>query len=209
MKLQAYEFSKAIDERIESLTDDAYRLRNTRETKRLFEELLPLSRLAVALKQPGLNVDVEAFEDNREADGLIIVKGFRESELYVQITCDFNYEETLRNELLHTQGHSPSTGPISRNNKTREIEATLISINQNEHIERVAKSVSSLFLKKTEKQYKTKMVLLISCCEVKLKGLNQWSKLLQEINNNKPLNSNVFNGVYLFNECSNEIYRIA
>lgn len=73
----------------------------------------------MAMKEPGLSFDVEAFEDCGEVDRLITIRGFSESKLYVQITCDYSYEESLRNEML----------------------------------------------------------LLISCYELKLKGLSQWSEL--------------------------------
>ena len=52
-----------------ALSKEAYHLRTGR-SKRLQEELYPLSRFALKLVYPGMSVQVEAFENDGPMDGL-------------------------------------------------------------------------------------------------------------------------------------------
>ena len=123
MKGTAYLFASEVDRQIEALLEAEYLMRRDRG-KVLQEELLPISRLALHLKQPGQEVEVEAFENDGEADGYIRVTGFREQEFNVQVTCAFTYEESMRRELLVTEWAAPGAGDIYRDRKTKQIVAT-------------------------------------------------------------------------------------
>lgn len=70
MKDTAYSFAQKVDDQLEATSSSDYHLRTGR-IKLLREELYPISRLALQLKQPGLKVEVEAFENNDAADGHI------------------------------------------------------------------------------------------------------------------------------------------
>jgi len=207
--MDAYEFSKKVESRIEDLSKEEYLLKNSDDSKRLLEELLPISKLALALKQPGLEIDVEGYEGYDEADGLIIESGFRSRRLPIQVTCDYSYEEALRDEQIFKQGHTSGNGPIKRDKKTNEIESILVAVNSNEYIKKASNSIITLFNKKCQKNYTTKMVLIISFFEFKLSGLHNWSDLLKEISINQDLHSECFINTYLFNSASNEIYKVA
>jgi hypothetical protein len=95
MRLPAYDFSKYVEQEIEELPAETMRSKNTPEAKKLIEELRALSRLALALKCPGLEVDVEVTPDGSEADGIIFEKGFRDRELKIQITAPIKQGNTL------------------------------------------------------------------------------------------------------------------
>ena len=108
MKADAYTFASEVDWEIEGLPDDVYQRRSGRG-KLLREELLPLSRLGLRMKQPGLNVEVESFEDDRPADGIVRISGFRSREFEVQVTfAGYGYQEALRAEHLVKRGHVPA-----------------------------------------------------------------------------------------------------
>ena len=95
MKLGAYAFAHEVDLQIEALSDRDYHCRIGR-SKLLQEELLPISRLGLHLKQYGLVVEVEAFESNAGSDGHIQLSGdFREREFDVEVTYDYSYEEAI------------------------------------------------------------------------------------------------------------------
>jgi len=73
MKDTAYLFASKVDQQIEALSCLEYFMRRARG-KVLLEENLPISRLGLHLKQPGLEVEVEAYENNnkdKEPDGHI------------------------------------------------------------------------------------------------------------------------------------------
>ena len=66
-----------------------------------------------------------------------------------------------------------------------------------------------LYEKKVAKKYKTKMVLIITFFEFKLRGLSSWSNLYENIKHKLCETESAFVAVYLYNEASNEIYQAA
>lgn len=209
MRCTAYKFSEYVEQAIEKLPGEAIRSKNTREAKKLIEEYRPLSRLALSFKCPGLEVEVETTDEGCEADGIIYESGFRGRVLHIQIAHSYGYEEALRMELQNEHGHAPGAGPIYRDNKTKEIRAELTAIDVDEHFKRVSSEIERLYKLKTNKNYKTKMVLLISFFEFKLSGLPAWVRLYNMAGGLFKESESNFISVYLFNESSNEIYRIA
>ena len=209
MKISAYCFANEIDRQIEALSSIDYGQRIGR-SKVLQEELLPISRLALHLKQPGLEVEVEAFEDNGEADGHIQITGFREQEFNVQVTCDFTYEESLRNELLVSKGYAPGAGNIHRDKKSKDILTTMVAIDTDEHIGRISESVMKLFQKKVAKPYSKGTVLVIAFDAIKLCGSFNWCHLFASLKQAGGLSrSDFIIAVYLFNSATNELHRAA
>ena len=125
----------------------------------LREELYPISRLALHLKQPGLKVDVEAFEDDGPADGHIRESGFRDVDFDVQVTSDYSYDESLRDELLASEGFSWGAGDISRDRSSGKIDASPGAVDHDEQFKRISESVVRLFQKKTAISYGSNTVL--------------------------------------------------
>lgn len=208
MKDTAYSFAQEVDRQIEALSPADYHRRIGR-SKRLREELYPISRLALLLKQPGLEVEVEAFEDSGAADGRIRVFGFREGEFDVQVTCDYNYEESLRSELLVSEGCTPGAGDIYRDKKTKKIIATIGGVDYDEHFERVARAVMTLFQKKSSLAYGPNTFLIIGFDEVKLYGLASWNRLVRILGEKGGMVNSGFSAVYLFNCATNEMQCVA
>ena len=208
MKDTAYLFASEVDRQIEALSDADYLLRRDRG-KLLQEELLPISRLALHLKQPGLEVEVEAFENDGEADGCIRVVGFREQEFNVQVTCTFSYEESMRRELLVTKGYSPGTGEIYKDKKTKQIVATMAATDTDEEISRISQLVIERYKKKLAKTYGKDTVLIIAFDSIKLYGRSKWNQLCTALDKMGLLSESGFIAIYLFNNATNEIQRVA
>jgi hypothetical protein len=208
MKDTAYLFAQKVDRQIEVLSLADYHLRTGR-SKRLREELYPISRLALHLKHPGLEVEVEAFEDSGAADGRIRVSGFWEGEFDVQVTCDHSYEESLRSELLVSEGCTPGAGEIGRDKKAKRIIAMGAAVDCDEHFDRVATAVMVLFQKKTSLAYGSSTLLIIAFDEVKLRGLASWNRLFRTLGEKGGLANSGFSAVYLFNGATNEMQGVA
>lgn len=208
MKNTAYLFAKEVDRQIEELTRNDY-LRRIGCGKLLQEELYPISRLALHLKQPGLEIEVEAFEDDRPADGHIRESGFREREFDVQITSDYSYDESLRDELLVTQGVSCGAGEIRRDKTSGKVIATPGAVDINEYFDRVSKSVIRLFRKKAAMPYGPNTVLIIAFDEIKLYGHFSWNQMLSLVEKAGGLSGSAFQSVYLFNIATNELQNVA
>jgi hypothetical protein len=209
VKTDAYTFASLVDGQIEALPNDQY-IRRQGQAKRLLEELLPLSRLGLRLKQPGLKVEVEAFEDSGAADGVIRVAGFWSASFDVQVTyAGYGYEDALRAELLVQRGHTPAAGPIARDKATAMIDARVAAIDADEYIERLAEATLDRLIDKCQKAYQPGTVLIISFDEVKLHGHQSWARLISLLDAKGGMSGSPFSHVYLFNAATNVLYDIA
>lgn len=209
MKDSAYAFAAEVDRLIDDLKDEEFHCRIGR-SKQLREELFPLSRLALLLKMPGLEVEVEAFENSGRADGYIRIAGFRQREFEVQIAyAGYESEDALRAELLVSQGFAPGAGGIRRDKKGGNIVATMAAVDHDEHIGRMSAAVMDQFRKKALKPYAQGTVLLVAFEEIKLYGRSAWSSLFIKIAEAGGMAGSQFDEIYLFNGATNEIQRAA
>lgn len=209
MKSSAYEFSSRVDHQIEALSTEDYHRRIGR-SKRLREELYPLSRLALHLKQPGTTVEVEAFEDSGRADGCIRITGFFDSQFEVQVTyAGYGGKDALRDKLLVSEGVSPCAGEIEREKGSGRIVATMGVVDCDEHVTRIASAVLERFYAKVRKSYAPGTVLLIAFDEVKLKSRTNWDQLFSAVDGQGGMSDSPFAQVYLFNGSTNELRRAA
>jgi hypothetical protein len=208
MKQNAFDFAKEVDRQIEQLSEEEYHLRRGR-SKQLQEELLPISRLGIHFKLPGLDVQVEAFENNGPVDGHISIRGFRSEEFDVQVTYIYGYEESLRRELLVSHGISPASGTIFRDRRRKTIIPTMEAMDHEQYIDLLANNVIERFRKKASITYAANTILLIAFDEVKLYGNKVWDKLLTVIETKCDLYGSKFNRVYLLNCAHNDLKRVA
>ncbi|MGZ8251050.1 MAG: hypothetical protein ACXW1P_01785 [Methylophilaceae bacterium] len=204
MEKDAYGFASEVDLMLTELSNEDY-LRKFGRSKKLREELYPLSRLGLHFKLPGLSVEVKAFEDSGRADGYIRINGFIKREFEVQITlAGFGSKDALRAELLAAQGFSPLAGDIQRL-PNGEIIATMAAVDYDEYINRIATAIKERFADKAAKFYASGTVLLISFEEVNLSGRNNWELLFKELDKEGGLSDSSFAEVYLFNGATNEL----
>lgn len=207
MKDTAYAFARKVDQRIEALSESDYLQQNNRG-KQLREELYPLSRLALHLKRAGLEVEVEALEDDDAADGRIWVTGFWKGEFDVQVTYCFDRDEARRMELLASEGSVPAVGEIGRD-KSGKIVATQGVVDHYEYVDRIAKAVMERFRRKSEYAYRPDTTLIIAFHETKLRGLANWRRLLLSLEDKGGMAGSNFTSIYLFNSATNEIQKVA
>jgi hypothetical protein len=206
MKDRAYSFAQKVDRQLEELSSSDFHRRIGR-SKKLREELHPISRLGLYFKGPGLEVEVEAFENSGVADGHIHVSGYWEDEFDVQVTYHHNYEDSLRDELLATQGFAPGAGNIYRDKTTKQIVATGAAVDHDAYFDQISDAILALFRQKTKLAYGPKTMLIIAFDEIKLKGLAQWSRLLNCLEDRGGLTASDFSEVFLFNCASSEMQR--
>lgn len=209
--MDAFSYAAEIDRKLEALTKDNYLMRKG-AAKRLFEEQYPLSRLAVLLKLPGLEVDVEAPVDYGRADGHISIIGFKEETFEVQITfAGYDGDEALRSELLVANGCCPGTGPIRRDKKTKSIIAEGKCQDFDEPIFRLADSILNRFQKKAAHNppYPPSTYLIVAFYDLALGGRGFWTRLYQAIEQKGGILGQVFRRVYLFNCGTGEIQFVA
>lgn len=188
---------------------EQYHLR-PRPMNRLIEELYPLSRFALALKQPGLTVNVEAFEDSSRADGHIWLSGYMTKDFDVEVTfAGYERVDALRSALLVQDGFAPGAGPIEQDKKTEKIFAIMEAQDYYAPVEFLGASICERFHAKNAKRYSEGTVLLIAFEDMRLRGRGWWNLLYTAIDNAGGFNQGNFSGVYLFNSCSNELQKFA
>jgi hypothetical protein len=205
MRALAFDFAREVDRQIEGLTREDFYHR-TGPAKRLLEELYPLSRLALTLKYPGAELEVEAFEDYGSLDGVLRWTGNRSFELRIEVTYVHSYEEALRRELLLTTGSTPGAGQIYRDRASRKIIATGAIESNEEEADRLGATIVELFRKKCVKKYPRGTMLLIAFDDPTFFGFDCWHQLLSSIKRHGGL-VGAFGEVHLFNCGSNELQR--
>lgn len=208
MRNTAFEFARAVENEIEALSPQDFHRRQGR-AKVLLEEWYPISRLAIFLKQPGLEVTAEAFGDDGVADGRIEERGFRQRSFDIQVSYVDNYEGALRRELMLQQGFTPGAGPIARNRVTGAIEATIAAVDHDHNLKQAARGIAERFEKKAAKAYPADTVLLIAFDDMTLSGFSMWRSLLAGVGSLVKLEDSKFKAVYFINCATNELIRVA
>lgn len=208
MRDTALSFAAEVEQQIQALSADEFHRRQG-HAKVLLEEWYPISRLALHLKQPGLEVHVEAFGDSGVADGRIEERGFRDRSLDVQVTYVEDYEGALRRELMYQQGHSPGAGPIARTKPSGTIVAVMAAVDSDHNLKQAAAGIAERFRKKAVKPYPENTVLLIAFDDMTLGGFSMWQALLALSQEQVALASSNFKSVYIINCATNELVKAA
>lgn len=207
MRLAAYAFAAEVECQIGALTNAQFHLRQGKG-KTLQEEWYPIARLGLHLKQPGLNVEVEAFGDSGVADGRIYETGFRNRAFDVQVTYVHGYEEALRKELMVSQGFTPSAGFIFREKYTGAVRATVSAVDADYYILKMSIALIDRFKKKSAMAYPSPTSLILAFDEIKLHGRIHWDKLNYSIHSLGGLDGSRFESVYLLNCATNELQQV-
>jgi hypothetical protein len=203
MRNSVFDFAAEVDRQISTLTREQFYLRRG-TAKRLLEELYPLSRLALRLKYPGNDPEVEAFENDGPLDGVIHWGGVHASQLNVEVTYVHSYPKALRDELLFATGSTPGAGPIYRDKKTGNIVATSAIVPTDEEITQLAVAIVERFKKKRAKPYPSGTALLIAFDDPTFWGSDLWGQLITSISTQGGLEGG-FEEVHIFNCGSNEL----
>jgi hypothetical protein len=201
-----YAFAHDVDKEIDSFSKYDY-LNKIGHCKKLREEILPISRLALFLKKPGLDVGVETFEDSGEIDGHISIKGFYNNELDIQVSFIFNYEDALRNELLSKKGYASGFGMIYRDKGSKGIISKMEGTSDEDKVTLLSKAIIERFSDKQNKNYKNKMLLIIAFEDLTFSGRSAWKNLFKKLDEFKIPSDVNFSFGYLINCASNEVCR--
>lgn len=204
MRASVFDFAAMVDRQIEALSRQEYVLRTGR-AKHLLEELYPLSRFALSMKFPGLDVEVEAFEHNDPVDGVVRFLGKHPSELRVEVTYVHSYEDALRRELMWRTGSTPGAGRIYRDKTSGEIVAFSELETYQMGIERLASDIAELHKRKTRKQYPRGTNLLVAFEDPTFFGQDQWRALFAELRLRSDLSGGFFSDTHIFNCGTNEL----
>lgn len=158
--------------------DEAARRFNTKElkaqaregryfAKELFAEARPMALFAHRYYEASPAVVVQHVIGNQNFDGIIVDKRTKPAPIqYLEVTTTLmTYEDSLRMELLNTQGHAPAFGAISAVGPKHRRVAIRARSEAHEHAAIVGqhlRSVADAVLRKAAKAYEPKTALIVA-----------------------------------------------
>jgi hypothetical protein len=112
--------------------DEVYFERKGENVKRLIEEAIPISRLALRFSRPGNETYVTLCPERERFDALIEVEGFRPHSFKVEATTTETDETTMRRQALSRDGFVNLTGPIRRRGRTIISAGEMVDVREEE-----------------------------------------------------------------------------
>jgi hypothetical protein len=136
-KRHAFEFCQWINHKFREMRragdfDKLYFERRGKNVKKLIEEAMPLSRLALHLSTPESEVYITLSSGNQNYDAVLNIEGFSKRTFKVEVTTTETEETTLRRQVLSRDGHVPLSGPIKRTKSGIEYEYGFANVNTKE-----------------------------------------------------------------------------
>lgn len=133
----AFELCQWINEKLNELKrsgrfDELYFERKGRNVKKLIEEAIPVSRLALQLSTPGSEVYVTCYVGNQAYDATVEIEGFGPRVFKVEVTTTETDETTMRRQALSRQGCVASSGPIRRDKRNIIWEGEMVEVDADE-----------------------------------------------------------------------------
>ena len=158
--------------------DAVYFERTGRNVKRLIEEAIPLSRLALYLSCPEHEVAVQCFADNRNYDAEIEITGFSDQSFKVEVTTAESETSTLRRQALARAGFVHLTGSIRRIGRRIVSEGEMVDV-QEEEARTVALLLERLRDKVEKGRYDTGTAFLVYASEFRPLGMDARAELVR------------------------------
>ena len=112
--------------------DEVYWERKGTNVKRLIEEAVPISRLALRFSTPGNEAYVTLFPEREQFDALIEVEGFSPRRFKVEATTTETDETTMRRQALSRDGFVHLTGSVRREGRTIIPEGEMVDVREEE-----------------------------------------------------------------------------
>ncbi len=150
-----------------------------RRVKKLLEEAIPASRLALYLSVPGSDVFVTLHEGNQNFDATLEIEGFTQRMFKLEITMAETKEAPLRRQALSKYGHVPLSGAIDKHKDgsiSWEHEMVNVEDREQEYVELMFRQL----LKKLEgDNYPTETAILVYLSEFLPLSIRNRTQLVQ------------------------------
>jgi hypothetical protein len=112
--------------------DEIYFERKGLNVPRFVAEAVPVSRLALLLATPGIEVHVTCFAHSLNYDAQIEISGWRQPSFRVEVTTTEPDDVVLRRQALSRVGHVMLAGPIRREGRKIIAEAEMVDVTEEE-----------------------------------------------------------------------------
>jgi hypothetical protein len=112
--------------------DEIYFERKGLNVPRFVAEAVPVSRLALLLATPGIEVHVTCFADSRNYDAEIEISGWRSRSFRVEVTTTEPDDVVLRRKALSRVGHVMLAGPIRAEGRNVIAEPEMVNVHEEE-----------------------------------------------------------------------------
>lgn len=151
--------------------------RHDRSVKRLIEEAVPVSRLAVHLSSPGNTVYVTFPDRDEHRDAILEIPRGAPGMLSVEVTCAESENATLLRQKLARDGMTPLTGRVSRAGREITVESKMIEM-RSEYERLIGLMLARLREKLESGRYPAGTAFLVYLTEFRRLPLRQRSELV-------------------------------
>lgn len=133
-KRNVFELCKWINKKLNKLeafpeSEKIYFERKGNNIKRLIEEAIPLASLGLYFYKPPSNVYINFHPENHQYDADLIVEGFNNFQLKVEVTTLENNDSALRRQALSRNGTVFTTGKIEKKGNIITSEPEMVDLN--------------------------------------------------------------------------------
>lgn len=202
---------------LDSVDKNNYFLRKGDGTKKLIEEILPLTAFLKHFERPGRKVKCRYFPDNHNYDAIIKISGYEvnqrfiENKYFVEVTlAEEEYTEYLRRESLARYGFVFSGNNIRRiknkKNGTDIIESKPTGHDADFPVKNSIKLVKMALERKNQKAYPSPCILVIEVKPERPLSLSEWVMVKNEVRNS--VNRDKFRATFMVDWSTSQVFEI-
>jgi hypothetical protein len=163
------------------------RLRRSRRSKKLLEEILPLAAFVQARYGPGRRLRIRWRGGNQGYDALLRCSGAVVENMkiprtqYIEVTTAVHPTEYLVREQVNAEGFSFGARGTRRDPKTRKIISVPVACENVSHLEALTTLIRARIAEKASKRYPAQTCLLVQC-ELGVVVLEEeWDEIIQAL----------------------------
>jgi hypothetical protein len=160
------------------------RLRTSKGSKRMAEEILPIARYVQSRYGPGLRLKIkwvggdQPFDAVLHASGGVVDHTDLPRRQYLEVTTAIHANDHLRREHLNREGFSFGAGGTSRDPKTKMTTSVQHAYQHDEHVSELVGLVVSRIVAKSSKVYPKPISLIVQCCVDRPIQDEEWASLV-------------------------------
>lgn len=202
---------------LDSIDKNDYLLRKGDGTKKLIDEILPLTAFLKYFERPGRKVKCRYFPDSQNYDAIIKIsgyevnQGFIENKYFVEVTlAEEEHVEHLRRESLARYGFVFGGNNIRRIKNTKSgtnfIESKPIGHDVDFPVNNAVELVKKALERKNQKIYPNPCILVVEVKPERPLSLSEWVMLKNEVQSS--VNRNKFRATFIVDWSTSQVFEI-
>lgn len=201
----------------DNLSKDEYFLRKGEGTKKLIEEILPLTAFLKWFERPGRRVKCRYYAGNQNFDAKIklsgpeVELGFIPDHFFIEVTSPEEERlESLRRESLARYGIVFSGRNIKRIRERKKGIDCIVSepmvVDSDYPVKNSIELIRNVLAKKSQKKYPVPCILLVQVTPDRSLSIPEWLQIICAIRGD--FNQEKFHSLYLVNWGTNDVFKV-